>query len=61
MAQAIEDWMIDNKCNPKTPEEWNRCLADLAKSGDINYVGSVKEEDFPAVKKALKDDGAKEI
>ena len=52
-ASALEDWMIDNKCNPKTVEEWSRCMSDIQKMGKADYVGSVDDKE---VKKSLKED-----
>ncbi len=52
-AQALEDWIIDNKCNPKTEEEWKRCWDDLVKAGKAKYVGGIEDEDLPEFKKKL--------
>ena len=52
-AQALEDWMIDNKCNPKTQEEWNRCLKDIAAKGNISSLGAVEDKDVNKLKNEL--------
>lgn len=52
-AQALEDWMIDNKCNPKTQEEWDRCLKDIAAKGSISSVGIVEDTDVNKLKNEL--------
>ena len=52
-AQALEDWIIDNKCNPKTQEEWERCLKDIAASGKLTSLGAVVDEDVSKLKKDL--------
>ena len=54
-AQALENWIIDNKLNPKTPEEWNKCVEDLIASGVLTPIGTVEDEDFNKVKSTLKE------
>jgi hypothetical protein len=54
-AQALEDWMIDNKCNPSTSEEWERCIADITKAGKLSTIGSIDEKDMGKLKINLKD------
>ena len=54
-CDALENWIIDNKCNPTTPEEWNRCIEDLMKSGALTPIAAVDEEDACEFKKKLKD------
>ena len=61
-CQALEDWIIDNKCNPQTPEEWERCINDLTKSGAVTPVASINEEDVKDFKEKLKENlGVEEI
>ena len=55
LADAIEDWIILNKCNPTTPEEWDRCISDLTKAGKLNYIGSIEEKDSGELKNILKE------
>jgi len=55
-CQAVEDWIIDNECNPSTPEEWERCLTDLLKKGEVQFVGNVGEGDVGEFKQELKKD-----
>lgn len=46
-ADALEDWIIDNKCNPTSPEEWSRCIKDLVAQGKVHALGCVDDsEDF---------------
>jgi hypothetical protein len=52
-AQALEDWIIDNKCNPKTQEEWARCLKDIAEKGNITSLGVIKDKDVNQIKNDL--------
>lgn len=54
-AEALENWIIDNKCNPKTPEEWSRCIEDLIAAGKLQAVAIVEDEDVSKIKKELKD------
>jgi len=56
LADALEDWIIKNKCNPKSPEEWSRCISDLIAAGAVAPVASVDEKDLPAVKEQLQND-----
>ena len=42
-ADALEDWIIDNKCNPTTAEEWARCIKDLTAQGKITPLGCVDD------------------
>lgn len=53
-AEALEDWIIDNQTNPTTPEEWERCITDLAKQGSLKPVGGITNVD--KFKEKLKDD-----
>jgi hypothetical protein len=53
-ADALEDWIIDNKCNPTTAEEWARCIKDLTASGVVNTVG-VTEASTRELKEGLKE------
>jgi hypothetical protein len=53
--------MIDNKCNPSTPEEWDRCMRDIAKAGQAKLIGSTTDEDGDAIKKELLDSGVEEL
>jgi hypothetical protein len=55
-AQALEDWIIDNKCNPKTPEEWDRCLKDISSKGTIKSLGTVDDKDVNKLKTELNKD-----
>jgi len=55
-ADALENWIIDNKCNPSTPEEWERCMNDIHKSGQAQYVGSVEDKEVGKLKESLKKD-----
>ena len=48
-AEALEDWIIDNKCNPTTPEEWERCINDIVKKGSL---APLSEEDKAKYKDA---------
>lgn len=55
LGEAIENWIIDNKLNPSTPEEWERCLKDLLEAGVLTPVDSVDDNDVDGIKKILKD------
>lgn len=52
-GDALENWIIDNKCNPATPEEWERCLKDLIAAGVVEVLDKTDSEDVATVKKAL--------
>ncbi len=52
-CDALENWIIDNKLNPKTPEEWNRCIEDLMKSGALTPVAVIDDKDTDELKKTL--------
>ena len=56
LVTALEDWMIDNKCNLSTPEEWARCMRDIQKTGKAEYMGSVEDADAKSIKESLKRD-----
>lgn len=43
-ARALEDWIIDNKCNPTTPEEWDRCISDIVKQGTLTPATDTDRE-----------------
>ena len=53
-ADALEDWIIKNECNPTTPEEWNRCLSDLFKSGILQPVATIDKAEVSEVKDQIK-------
>ena len=55
-ARALEDWMIDNKCNPKTQEEWNRCLKDISSRGAVTSLGAIGDKDMTKLKTELNKD-----
>ena len=52
-AQALEDWIIDNECNPTTQEEWNRCLKDITAKGTLSSLGAVADKDMSKLKNEL--------
>ncbi len=52
-CDALENWIIDNKCNPKTTEEWNRCIEDMMKSGALTPIASIEDGDADKFKKNL--------
>ena len=54
-AEVLEDWIILNKCNPTTREEWERCIKDLQVKGALTIQGSIADEDTKKFKKELKD------
>lgn len=61
-AQALEDWIITNKCNPQTPEEWNKCIEDMLQSGILTPLGSIEDNQADEFKNQLKKDhNAKEL
>ena len=43
-ADALENWIIDNKCNPTTQEEWARCIKDLTAQGSVESLGVVDDD-----------------
>jgi hypothetical protein len=43
-CEALENWIIDNKLNPQTPEEWNRCVEDMMTSGVLTPIGVLADE-----------------
>lgn len=55
LGEALENWIIDNKCNPTTQEEWNRCLKDLMDAGVLTPLKHVENDDVDGLKKFLKD------
>jgi hypothetical protein len=55
-ADALEDWIIDNKCNPTTPEEWARCLKDIAEKGKVQSLGTIDDKDVNELKNTLNKD-----
>jgi len=52
---ALEDWIIKNKCNPKTDEEWARALSDLTEAGVLAPLGTIDAKDTDEFKKGLKE------
>lgn len=55
LGDAIENWIIDNKVNPSTPEEWERCIKDLMAAGVLKPLDTKGAEDVDTIKKILKD------
>lgn len=53
-CDALENWIIDNKYNPTTSEEWERCIQDMIADGAVKPVGCIKEEDAEKLKEQLK-------
>lgn len=52
---ALEDWIIKEKCNPKTPEEWSKCTEDMIKSGVLKPIAVFDEKNTPEIKAQLKE------
>ena len=62
LADALEDWIIDNRCNPVTKEEWARCMTDIQKSSKARYLGSATDKDAEKLKESLlRDFNVKEL
>jgi len=61
LADALEDWMIDNKTHVDTPEEWNKFFEHLVEIGLAKAVGAIDSEEVPTLKEELKKLGATEI
>lgn len=45
-AEALENWIIDNCCNPTTPEEWERCIKDITKAGMLKCMSEEEKKNF---------------
>jgi hypothetical protein len=54
-CQALEDWIIDNKCNPTTPEEWTKCIDDMTRGGALTPIACIDEKDAKEFKEKLKE------
>ena len=61
LADALEDWMIDNKTPVNTQEEWNKFFEHLLKIGLAKPLGVVDNEEVPMLKEELKKLGAKDF
>jgi len=61
LADALEDWIIDNKCNPKTPAEWDRFCEFLLTKGLAEEIGSIEDEELSEFKKELREAGVQEF
>jgi len=55
-ADALDDWMIDNKKNPKTKEDWQEVQKYMLKKGVLSPLGEVPDERLDDVKEHLKEE-----